>query len=338
MNVLLLADTREDAVIPFLRGEIAPELLQVRQITRADYAVIGTDESGVDPRIFASIERKNLKDYGASIRDGRMANKHKMLAMRDPTVARYATTHLYFIVEGPFQPSPDTEFGGVKYSSIENSIFHLMTEYGIMIIRTRDPADTARALHKLLNSYCVRPPTPVVGASETGGTGEASGTSRTGEVSTTEAGAAAPNPVAPDLASRYDNNLAAPVVGRSAAASMLFDRIHKDRTDMLVDLWLGLSGFGAKTALVLAGLPPLEVLAQRHNHLLGSKQCDTIARLNAPRWNKDQEDLLKGVPGIGKKRAIEASEHAACFRELWMKRGAIPKTMRDALEKVFNHQ
>lgn len=148
MNDALIVDTREDAVYAMMNYSC----VERQQITVGDYAI------RIGERILACIERKTLNDYGASIRDGRAANKMKMVDAQERSAAQGQVLHIYYVIEGDMYPKDDTQYGGVKYSSIRSSIRHLMTEYGIMIIRTRNEAETARELYELFCSYQVRPP------------------------------------------------------------------------------------------------------------------------------------------------------------------------------------
>lgn len=144
----LIVDTREDGVLAFMNYEGVVR----EQITVGDFAIKVAD------RVVAIFERKTLDDYGASIRDGRMANKLKMVEARETSEAAGHPLHLYYIIERPLKNFADThEFGGVAYSSIRSSIRHLMTEYGIMIIWTTSEQDTARELYEMYCSYQVRP-------------------------------------------------------------------------------------------------------------------------------------------------------------------------------------
>lgn len=138
----LIADNRERAVTPHLKIDYAAE-----QMTTGDYAVAVRDQDGRAERILAVFERKSLTDFGASIRDGRHENKAKLLALRETTGCA-----VIYIVEGPAFPSGTTKYGGIPYSTIESSIFHLMVRDNITVMRTRNEEDTAGALARFVAS------------------------------------------------------------------------------------------------------------------------------------------------------------------------------------------
>lgn len=291
----LYADSREGAVIPFLRAHVHEQMLVVKQMTRGDYAIASHGE------VAAIFERKTHKDYADSIRDGRTANKAKMLELR----GEGGGVHVYYIIEGPHQPSPDTEYGRIKWSTIESSIMHLMTEYGIMIIKTRDTYETARHLGLLLHSYSVRPPRQVV------------------------AGEGA------DLAGLYEQNINAPVPGRSATVSLLFEHQKATKTQLVIALWTALPGFGMAIATKLAAVPVLEVITAHHDAMLRQTHRDVLVKLREPAWNSEQQAFLRGIGGIGPKSEYAARSHATCLKTLWVERQKIPAKLRLALEAVM---
>jgi ERCC4-type nuclease len=130
----LLVDDREFLV------ERCPELGPHRatRLTTGDYAIMHGE------LLIACIERKTLDDYGASLKDGRHANRGKMLEMRAKTGCR-----VYYIIEGR-AAGPDACYGGIPYRYILSSIDHIMYRDGISVIFTRDPADTAARLCSLM--------------------------------------------------------------------------------------------------------------------------------------------------------------------------------------------
>lgn len=159
MSLKLLADNRERNLTRLMR----PHEYEAIQMTTADYAIIWEEESAdsvtsmtstdvstdnctdvvsnnTDSVILEIFERKTLADYAASFKDGRHANKEKLLNMRSVTGC-----NVYYIVEGPCL-APTDKIGGIKYSSIEASMFNMMSNLGIFVIRTDSAEDTIRIL------------------------------------------------------------------------------------------------------------------------------------------------------------------------------------------------
>jgi hypothetical protein len=134
----LIIDTREKKVSRHVE-EFAGLNIEIGQITTGDYAIMRKDA------IVAIIERKSLKDYGASIRDGRHENKAKLLALRAKTGCR-----VFYIVEK--KPDPNKLYGGVPWSTIRASIVRLMVRDGITIIYTDNTLHTARELRYIMET------------------------------------------------------------------------------------------------------------------------------------------------------------------------------------------
>ena len=119
-------------------------------MTTGDYAVIASNVgpgSKTSERILASIERKSLSDFAASLKDGRHANFAKMIQLRAEIGCR-----LLLIVEGPAFPADNTRFSRIPYKNIQSAIFHLMMRDNISVILTRDPAHTAKTLVSFVKS------------------------------------------------------------------------------------------------------------------------------------------------------------------------------------------
>jgi len=296
-GLFLYVDDRERSLHPALRAAISHEMLVFKRLERGDLAI------GTETKLYAIFERKTLADYGASIHDGRTKNKQKMLDVRAATGC-----HVYYVIEGPLRPSATSEYGGTLWSSIKSSITHLMTEYGIMILRTANKEETATEMAELMASYAARPPS-------------------------SEAG---PVNVVTDAASAYEVNLGAVVVGRSDEVAMLNVRAQKTQLDRRVELWSSLTGFGTRTALRLAEFKPIEVLSGKASIDLTEAQRNVIVRLLTDRWNKEQEDLLRGIPGIGARRSTALTQAATCFRDLWKERSRLPPDMRKKLEEAMS--
>ncbi len=120
-----------------------------KTITTGDYAIVSP--AG---RLLAIVERKTLDDYGASIKDGRHANKQKLLAARLQTGCR-----IIYIVEGADPVTSRDPYGlkarcgGIPWTTIESSIIHLSLRDDIAHYRTRDSIHTAKMLAGMVRFY-----------------------------------------------------------------------------------------------------------------------------------------------------------------------------------------
>ena len=120
-----------------------------KTITTGDYAIVSPGG-----RLLAIIERKTLDDYGSSIKDGRHANKGKLIAARAQTGCR-----IVYIVEGrdpvtSKDPSGSkSRCGGIPWKTIESSMVHLTLRDDIAHHRTRDSVHTAQLLAGMVKYY-----------------------------------------------------------------------------------------------------------------------------------------------------------------------------------------
>jgi ERCC4-type nuclease len=137
----LIIDDRERAIYPHLTTEAQSIKYRKDRLEVGDYALVRGTE------IIAIFERKSLEDYAASIKDGRHANKEKLLTLRDKTGCR-----AFYIVEGKRPKTLDKYIGGIAYTTIESSMFHLMMRDGIFIIHTLNTQDTVAALVRFIRS------------------------------------------------------------------------------------------------------------------------------------------------------------------------------------------
>lgn len=158
VKVELFCDTRERAIQDSINAEFTKPptfaktsttltkthgsiTCSVKQVAVGDYMI------SVDDAVVAVFERKTLKDYGASFKDNRHANKAKLLNARN-----LSGCQIYYIIEGPLNPDYETEYAGIKYKNIIASIHDLMIKDGIFIIRTQDGHHTARELRMFCES------------------------------------------------------------------------------------------------------------------------------------------------------------------------------------------
>jgi len=271
----IIVDSREGAVISFFDQSI----ISVEQITVGDYAIM------IDERVVAVIERKTLDDYGASIRDGRAANKSKLVNFRKETGAR-----LFYVVEGDIFPSDSTVYGGVKYGSIYSSMMHLMTEHGIAIWKTKSARESAKWITDLALSFVARP-------------------------AHDDAGPSAPS-------DPYEANINGAV--ESSHKSLLTVRQAKTLYDRRVQMWMGLEGIGPTIATVLANytfvplMRDLKVLQtiKAGDRLLSDPVKTTITALSELSWNKHQEAFVGAMIGIGKRKLGIMRGQYRCIRDI----------------------
>ncbi len=154
VSLSLVLDNRERATFEHFPDD--DETIVTAQMTVGDYVIVESDTkgsggdddaSGLDRirrgYIHEIFERKTLKDYADSIRDGRHENRLKMLSLRDRTACR-----VYYIIEGPPLSSLSSadKIGGIPASTIEASIFNLMSNSNIFVLYSSSQADTARLL------------------------------------------------------------------------------------------------------------------------------------------------------------------------------------------------
>lgn len=141
----LMIDDRERDVIPHLKpllGTESPSRMCVHRVHTGDYLIGRRVPGETGTEIVACFERKSLKDFVSSFKDGRYENRRKMLELRDKTGCQ-----LYYIVEGPAFPSPSwVVCSGTKYQSILSAMTTLPLASGIHIIQTKDTQHTALRL------------------------------------------------------------------------------------------------------------------------------------------------------------------------------------------------
>lgn len=131
---LVLAHTEELSLIQY----------EKKQLTVGDYIVRADDV------IIAVIERKSLVDFAASIKDSRMDNTGKLLALRAKTACR-----VIYIIECPKGGIPlddSKKFGNIPFGHIRSAIYHLMLRDNIMILWTIGTVGTANELVRFVRS------------------------------------------------------------------------------------------------------------------------------------------------------------------------------------------
>ncbi len=147
---LIIDKAREHAVTRHAQ-EFSAISWREQTITTADYAILSPPP---ECRLLAVIERKTLDDYAASIKDGRHANKAKLIKARKQTGCR-----IIYIVEGrdpATRSDPQATQATccrIPYSTIESSMIHLSLRDDIAHYRTRDSTHTARMLANMVKYY-----------------------------------------------------------------------------------------------------------------------------------------------------------------------------------------
>ena len=146
--IYLIVDTRERFLHKLIQDTFKENGIhfEVKQINTGDYLICEQVGSGME--ILACIERKTLKDYAASFKDGRYSNTNKMLDLRETT-----NCQLYYFVEGQVFLAPTTRIAGIPYKNIVNSTIHQMIRDNIHTVRTKDEQGTVDTLVEFIRSY-----------------------------------------------------------------------------------------------------------------------------------------------------------------------------------------
>lgn len=141
----LIIDDREKEVRKHIDTKYKDKNVTIKRLTVGDFAIIDDDSSN----ILACIERKNLKDYAAGMRDGRYENISKMINLRTETKCG-----LYFIIEAKrINYSADKTFGGIKFSQILASIDLLTFRSNISVFWSVSSEHTATRLFDFVSRF-----------------------------------------------------------------------------------------------------------------------------------------------------------------------------------------
>lgn len=144
-QIRVIIDERERALFSYLTPDVNLTY-SIATINVGDFQIVKND------KIVAVIERKTLKDYAASIKDGRTGNLVKLTEARELT-----NCQIFYIIEGPMRPQDTTRFGGMPYKSIRNSITRLMIMHDVHVLHTKGPEDTIAELVHLCGIYAEVP-------------------------------------------------------------------------------------------------------------------------------------------------------------------------------------
>lgn len=149
-HTYLISDTRERYIHGFIDTlfDKATDIQHtISQINTGDYLICNKVD-GEEPEILACIERKTLKDFAASFKDGRYENRLKMLDLRDKTGCQ-----LYFFVEGPAFPKSTWKVNRIPYGNILSAMTNMMIRDGIHIVQTENEMGTAQRLLDFTRSF-----------------------------------------------------------------------------------------------------------------------------------------------------------------------------------------
>ena len=215
-TVCLIADTREQNVIPFLETEILQYEWKTVQINTGDYVICNGSN------ILACIERKTYIDFAASFKDGRYANIKKMIDLREKHGCQ-----LYFFIEGPQFPSINRKFSGIPFFNIQAAITSMMVNDGIFVIHTENENHTVKRLNDLLKCYSRK-------LTITGGSAAA------------ESAAA---PTAESAAAPAAESAAEPAI---VIPECLTGRIEQTNDDLIIKMWSKLDGVSVVFGRILA--------------------------------------------------------------------------------------
>lgn len=289
----LVSDTRERHVHGFIAslfGE-AGAAHATAQINTGDYLVCRRLAGGA-PEILACIERKTVKDFAASLCDGRHENRLKMLDLRDRTGCQ-----LYYFVEGPAYPKPAWRVGHVVYGTILAAMTSLMVRDGMSVVQTENEAGTAQRLLDFVRSF-ERTDIPHAAAARS---------------------PAGPPAAAADEPGRKPAQPSEPAAGPAAPAvpALVLGALEKSDDVIVAEVWARLSGISLATAQVIASaftvaelvagrVPParLQELRTSSGRRLARKGLESLGFLSAGR-SKESAQVLSGVPGVSPAMAAQ---------------------------------
>jgi ERCC4-type nuclease len=147
-SIYLITDSRERYLHKLIDDTFTTAGIKntVAQINTGDYLIC--EQIGSETNILACIERKTLKDYAASFKDGRYRNSNKMIDLRNKTGCQ-----LYYFVEGSVFLSPSYKIAGIPYKNIMNSITNQMIRDNIHTVRTKNEQDTVDRMLDFVQAF-----------------------------------------------------------------------------------------------------------------------------------------------------------------------------------------
>ena len=284
-HTYLVSDTRERHVHGFIETmfDEAGAAYTVAQINTGDY-LICRRLAGGQPEILACIERKSLKDFAASFKDGRYENRLKMLDLRDKTGCQ-----LYFFVEGPAYPKPTWKVSRIPYGSILLAMTNIMLRDGIHVVQTENEMGTAQRLLDFVRGF---EKTDVPYTYPRADRGE--------EEDGVAGGAEEPEEIPAD-----------------GVPLMVMGTIEKSDDLLVAEVWAKLTGVSMPTAQVVADsfsvadlvtgqvtLEELDALRTRGGRQLVKKGKASLRALRRG-VQKEEIKILSGIPGISPAMATQ---------------------------------
>lgn len=154
MDLVVKVDDRENSIHDHLKQEFAqPPLfnvnapvLEIERLDIADFIILA--RSATETRIMAIIERKTLADYAASIKDGRMINLDKLLALQQESGCQ-----IWYLIEGRQDLRMDAVISGIEYYKILAHMRDTQLLHGVNLLQTVDKFHTAREVKFLAERY-----------------------------------------------------------------------------------------------------------------------------------------------------------------------------------------
>jgi hypothetical protein len=153
MGFSLVIDHRETKVTSVMHIALEHERYsnirhELKELKKGDYAIVHKNSIGGVAKVVAIIERKELSDYAASLKDGRHNNKDKLFEARNKTGCK-----IYYLIEGNMLSDKKSKYGRIPFEYIESSITALMVRDGIHVIYSRDQLHSCERLFDLVNCY-----------------------------------------------------------------------------------------------------------------------------------------------------------------------------------------
>jgi ERCC4-type nuclease len=293
----LVSDTRERHVLGFIETLFEPAGIarSVAQINTGDYLVCRRLAGG-QPEILACIERKTLKDFAASFKDGRYENRHKMLDLRDKTGCQ-----LYFFVEGPAFPKPTWKVARIPYGSILSAMTNLMIRDGIHVVQTEDEMGTAQRLLDFVRSFG-KTPVPYTYANTRADAAPPAENSQAGSVAGGDPASDPASGPASDPASDSGAKALAPTANPAGVPNLVLGTIAKEDPLLAVEMWARLTGVSIVTAQSLVdGFSVADLVSGR----VGLGELDALRTVSGRQLVKAGKASLRGLRRGGQKEAIK---------------------------------